>query len=1183
MDIKEYKLILDSLQMTGIYVIREDNHEILYYNRHVKEIAPNIQLGMVCHEIWSWSGACANCPLLVMGEKKEASVVNYDHPFGEAVEFRATKVLWEDNIPAFVISITPYAETSNYVYQKVVRANLTADTFRAVKVGREELREMEKNYSTLTKWLKGVALNGYIYGEDEERYFSFIEHLKENVKDSNKLNNCLYRRKTEKGFRWHMMEVVRDYDYSDNNQSVIMYSKDVHDIFKEGLEREEVNIKNSEVIDALAEMNLGIYIVDLETGVANIVRTTNAIKEVMNTDLCFWNEMLEVLGGIFTAVEYQSEFKAGFSFEAMRKDWENGEKKKTFVYRARIDEDFRYVSLTVYFKEKKSKKGYAILTFQDVDERTRENMERIQNDHRMAVIIKSRYSIMNVVNLKNGQCERIIMREGMLDQKVEGDYDYYIKKALETTVAEEDKEKFKEVFLLENLRKNAEDVQDYREEVYQYRHKGLPVRWLEEHVLYIRQGEEMIVNILGRDITAEKQEEERAQRASRDRTSIINSLSSMFFATYYVDLERDTFRAVSQNEEAENVPEKEQSYTHGIHEYAESFVHPDDRAEYLAKVNYENVISTLSKEKPFIAVEYRKIPVEGRGNEWTRVTVVLAETFPDGRAQKAVYVAQDVTEVKLKEEQEQRALAAACDVANHANAAKSEFMSRMSHDIRTPLNAIIGMTAIAGRYLDDPKRVSDCLSKIVVSGRHLLSLVNEILDMSKIESGKIELVEEEINLSDMIDNLVTMIRPSMEKKGHSFHIHVSDIRTERVIGDSMRLQQIFMNIVGNSVKYTPQGGKIEMGITEKPSKVYGYGCYEFIFRDNGIGMSKEFQEVLFEPFTRAEDSRISSIEGTGLGMTIVKNIVRMMDGNIEVESEPGKGTQFTVTLFLRRANAEEPSIERLANFPVLVVDDDEIAGQIACDMLENIGMKGEYVLNGMEAVERVWERHQADEDYFAVILDWKMPGMDGMETARKIREKVGPDIPIIILSAYDWSSIEEEAKAAGVNGFIAKPLFRSRLLYLFNQFMDKEQDLPKEEKGHVSKEYLQGKRVLLVEDNEINREIAEELLGLTGVLVESAENGQKAVEKYEQMGESYYDMILMDIQMPVMNGYEATRAIRKLPRKDAAEIPIIALTANAFAEDVLESRSAGMNEHLTKPLNMEDLEECLARWLGKKV
>ena len=374
-----------------------------------------------------------------------------------------------------------------------------------------------------------------------------------------------------------------------------------------------------------------------------------------------------------------------------------------------------------------------------------------------------------------------------------------------------------------------------------------------------------------------------------------------------------------------------------------------------------------------------------------------------------------------------------------------------------------------------------------------------------------------------------------------------------------------------------------MGITEKPSKVYGYGCYEFIFRDNGIGMSKEFQEVLFEPFTRAEDSRISSIEGTGLGMTIVKNIVRMMDGNIEVESEPGKGTQFTVTLFLRRANAEEPSIERLANFPVLVVDDDEIAGQIACDMLENIGMKGEYVLNGMEAVERVWERHQADEDYFAVILDWKMPGMDGMETARKIREKVGPDIPIIILSAYDWSSIKEEAKAAGVNGFIAKPLFRSRLLYLFNQFMDKEQDLPKEEKGHVSKEYLQGKRVLLVEDNEINREIAEELLGLTGVLVESAENGQKAVEKYEQMGESYYDMILMDIQMPVMNGYEATRAIRKLPRKDAAEIPIIALTANAFAEDVLESRSAGMNEHLTKPLNMEDLEECLARWLSKKV
>ncbi|MBP3361355.1 MAG: response regulator, partial [Clostridia bacterium] len=375
---------------------------------------------------------------------------------------------------------------------------------------------------------------------------------------------------------------------------------------------------------------------------------------------------------------------------------------------------------------------------------------------------------------------------------------------------------------------------------------------------------------------------------------------------------------------------------------------------------------------------------------------------------------------------------------------------------------------------------------------------------------------------------------------------------------------------------------IEMEINEKASNMPGYGCYEFVFRDNGIGMSKEYQEKLFEPFSRAEDSRVSKIEGTGLGMTIARNIARRMNGDIAVESELGKGTKFVVTLILKLVDTEAPDTEKLMDLPVLVVDDDKNAGEMTCLILENIGMKGEYVLSGREAVQRVWEHHRSNQDYFAVILDWKMPEMDGIETARAIRERVGFDVPIIILSAYDWSTVEEEARRAGVNGFISKPLFKSRLVYLFNQIVekDKSKELPEEE--IFTKVKLNGKRVLLVEDNELNREIAEEIIGETGVTVESAENGREALEKFEAADENYYDMILMDIQMPIMNGYEAAEAIRKLPRKDAAGIPIIAMTANAFAEDIQRSKNAGMNEHLTKPLDIEQLMKCLETWIGEK-
>lgn len=647
MTTKDYKMILDSLQTTGVYAIREKSHEILYYNRHVEEVAPNIELGMVCHEIWS--GSCDNCPLLHIGNKKEARSINYDDPFGKIVEITANRIMWDDSEPAFLIMVAPYTET---------------------------------------------------------------------------------------------------------------------DVQKQ---------------------------------------------------------------------------------------------------------------------------------------------ERERNDQRLAAIIKSRYGILSTVDLESGMCERIYLEEASSVGKIRGDYSEYIKKALDYSVVDADKARFEEMFLLENLRKKAEDVKEFKEEIFRYRCRLNPVMWLEEHLLYMKQGGKTVVNILGRDITAEKKAQEREEQALRE----------------------------------------------------------------------------------------------------------------------------------------------ACDAANHANEAKSEFMSRMSHDMRTPLNAIIGMTAIAEKYIDSRERVADCLNKINVSSNHLLSLVNEVLDMSMIESGKIELSEEEINIPKLIDNALTIIRPALQNKQHSLNVHIANIKHENVIGDTVRLQQIFMNILSNSIKYTPDGGKIEIEANEKPSTMRGCGYYEFAFIDNGIGMSKEFLEKLFEPFSREEDSRVSKIEGTGLGMTIARNIARRMNGDITAESELGKGTKLVVSMSLKISDVAEAD-----------------AGNAICN-----------------------------DDEMEVRLD--------------------------------------------------------------------------------------GKRLLLVEDNELNREIAVEIISQTGAIVESAENGQEAVQLFEKMPPNYYDMIFMDIQMPVMNGYDATVAIRSLERGDAADIPIIAMTANAFTEDMRMSKQAGMNEHMTKPLDIGQLMKCMKRWMAE--
>ena len=1047
---RDYEKILDAMQTVGIYVIREDDHRILYLNQRVREITPRARTGMVCHELWPDN--CDSCPLLAIAGRQESRSIFYNSPFGQVVNITATRVEWEENLPAFVIMLMPRAEASSYTYHRLMRVDLTGGSYEIVRLGRqEESWALARPDETLDDWIDRFVRNGRLHPEDMERFraFSRVDHLREGLRAGKKVMTCTYRRWIQGSFRWNLLEVVPDFGYSEENPRVLLYAKDVHDLLRDGLEREDSSIRRQELIRALGEQNFSIYVVDLDADQADPIRVEGQMQPLGGNRLLAWDGELRMQIQNSLHWEYQEEFERRFSLDSLRQARERDERRVELLCQRTVDgELYSYISVSVCFNQDREHRRYVVLALQDTDDRVRQEMARSQWDIQMAAILKSRYSMMNTVHLDTGLCERIDLRQAASTRDFfSDDYTQHVERALQIVVREEDAERFRQTMSLDHIRQRALETEDYAEDVCQYRTRDDPPRWLEQHVVYSRHAGEMMVNVLGRDITVEKSREAVRKENDQEKLDIIRSLSGMFFATYYVDLTADVFRSVTQLREVGEFLGERVQYSSSIHAYAEKFIHPDDREEYLATMSAENLQKSLGVDRSYLAVEYRRLPGSEAGEYgWIRATAVLVRSSAEGLPLTVLYAAQDVTESKQKEAREHRALQEACQAAGHANAAKSEFLSRMSHDIRTPMNGIMGMTNIALSHIDDRERVLDCLKKITVSSRHLLNLVNEVLDMSQIESGKIDLAEEPFQIPALIQDLSVILRSPIQEKGHELRIHPMALEHEAVLGDEGRLRQVFVNILGNSVKYTPPGGLLELEVREKASRQHGYGCYDFVFRDNGVGMDEAFVHRIFEPFSRAEDSRISSIEGTGLGMTIAQNIVRMMGGSIAVKSSLGKGSQFTVTIFLRQQDEEAASVPS----------------------------------TGEESVS------------------------------------------------------------------------------------------------------FQGRRLLLVEDNEINREIACEILMDAGAMVECAENGRQALDRFSLAATGYFDLILMDIQMPVMNGYEAARAIRSLPRPDSASTPIIAMSANAFAEDIAASQEAGMDEHITKPLDVPRLMKCLDRWLNRR-
>ena len=537
-----------------------------------------------------------------------------------------------------------------------------------------------------------------------------------------------------------------------------------------------------------------------------------------------------------------------------------------------------------------------------------------------------------------------------------------------------------------------------------------------------------------------------------------------------------------------------------------------------------------------------------------------------------------------KEHNMREHLADALKQAQNSNQARTAFFSSMSHDIRTPMNGIIGMTNVALNSLDNMEKVESCLNKITAASGHLLQLINEVLDMSRIESGKISLKEENVHLPSMMANLISFIRPDMDKKKQSFELKSQILEHDTVISDGLHLQKILLNLLSNAMKYTQAGGTISMQITETNVDADTIRL-RFVVEDNGIGMTPEFLERVFAPFERAEDSRMSQATGTGLGLAITKSIVDMMEGDIYVESEKDMGSRFTVELPLKLPKLQMQELPDLAGYSVLIVDDDQDACESISLILQETGIRADWVMNGMEAVEKAWQAHVMEDDYCIVIVDWKMPEMDGVETARRIRARLGSGMPILLLSAYDWENVKEEAIQAGINGFLTKPIFKADILeqmkqYIQGGYQEYEEQQIQETENLEGVRKLEGVRILVADDNELNLEIMFEILNSSGAEVDCVHNGKEALDTYLKSSQGYYQIILMDVHMPEMDGLQATKKIRNSGRPDASIVPIIAMTADVFKEDIRRCKDAGMDAHIGKPVELDKLYSMVRKFIN---
>ncbi len=672
---------------------------------------------------------------------------------------------------------------------------------------------------------------------------------------------------------------------------------------------------------------------------------------------------------------------------------------------------------------------------------------------------------------------------------------------------------------------------------------------------------------------------EALQKEQKQR-KMMEALSVDYTAVFECDLINDTISVIKMKESSHSFHNREHmsSFSEWIQYTYEHVVIQNSAPDFLNEFDSRHLMEYFVQHDSLIT-RHRTIP-DSDGIEYFEMRVI--PVCREEAAYKVMLAYRPIDDIVKSEKKQQEQLSLALAAAEQSSRAKTTFLNSMSHDIRTPMNAIIGFTALAQTHIDNVELVQDYLSKISTSSTHLLSLINDILDMSRIESGSVKLDEKPVHMPDLLHDLRSMIQGLVNARQQNLYIDTQDVQNEDIIIDKLRLNQILLNIISNAIKFTPVGGDIIIRLLEKPCSRKEYTTYEFYIKDTGIGMSEQFVGHVFDTFARERSSTVSGIQGTGLGMAITKNIVEMMGGKITAESQEGKGSLFTVTLNVKLADhpVKYEPIPELKGARALVIDDDINTCRSVCKMLRNIDMRPDWTASGKEAVLRAQDATELQDEYKVYIVDYLMPDMNGIETVRRIRRVISEDVPIIVLTAYDWSDYEQEAREAGVTAFVGKPIFMSELREVLTHPVD---NASKSSAKTETKKYdYSGKHILLVEDNELNREIAVAILEETGMTIDCAEDGIEAMNIINEAPEDRYDLILMDIQMPRMDGYTATREIRTLPNNRKANIPIVAMTANAFDEDRKKAFETGMNGHIVKPVDMNIIARTLDGIFGNK-
>lgn len=943
-------------------------------------------------------------------------------------------------------------------------------------------------------------------------------------------------------------------------------------------------LDNMLLINGISDAYDMIFTVNLSKNTYHMIDNQRFINHGMKTEAVF-DELIE-FGLNNVTREFKNGFKEHFSRESLLRAYNEGKKGVFYEYQHLGDDGQPYwVTTQVVFTTNPYTDDIMEITLtQNIDESIRKGKEdeRLRRELEMEAIqllrgVSDTYELIIAANL-TANSYHMVNYDRFLNKTADydGTYDELIDVG-ESTVPDSFKEAFRKSFGRENLLKaHAEGKKDVYLEHQQYDHQG-ELHWVSTHVMFNENpyNDDILEITMSQNIDErikkETEEEKKHRALEMEALQLMRGITDTYDLMISANLSRNTYHMTMYDREFNKTKEEEGVFDELIAIGTEK-VPESDKEKFYEAFCRENLLKAQADGKRDVYLEHQQYNEHGELH-WISTHVIFTENLYNDDVLQ-ITLSQCIDERIYKEAENKALLQDALTLAENASRAKSDFLSRMSHDIRTPMNAVIGYATIASAHIDEKERVRDSLKKILSSGEHLQGLINDVLDMSRIEAGKESLNLIRTSISEMIRTILPMIQSQIENKQIELFVDTIDVTTEHVYADAQKMRQILLNIIGNAVKFTGNGGKISIKIKQTPAKNQEHAVYTFLIKDTGIGMSKEFQEHLFETFSQERTSTNSKLLGTGLGMAIAKNYVDMMNGTISVDSEVGKGSEFAVKVELKLQGDVKPDVrlEQLRGYRALVVDDDLQSCESVVRLLKDIGMRADFTTTGKEALFRTRMAYAEADSYFAYIIDWIMPDMNGIELVRRIRKQIGDDVPIIILTAYYWGDIEQDAKEAGVTAFCTKPLFTSDLTNIFLQH---------ESITETNTDFI-NERILLVEDNDLNREIARFMLDEIGFEVDIACDGEDAVTAMTECEDGRYDYILMDVQMPIMDGIEATKHIRSSEREYLRTVPIIALTANAFNEDVERCLSAGMNAHLSKPFKIEDIVDTLRKFRKKE-